>query len=314
VIAGDGAARTYVLTGDARELAAARGEFSEMSDHLESLKALVRDDEKVRAQVEEFGKFAESHAEAALKIAAARQDKAPAEIEAMLQADQSLGAIQEARRLAARIRAGQFELLDQRDQAAYRQAHATRWIVGSCVVLNILLLAVVAWLVRDDIATRRKLAATLQDANDVLEAKVKERTRELSEANARLTAENNERKWSAQSLEHQLRYNQIIINATTDLVFVLTKTLAITRINPAVMQRTGWPEEEILGRPLSAVVQAAAGLDASLRAGREVHHQLAKLSTQSGAVLPATFTLLPVRDNDKVVGGVLMLQVSAPTT
>src|SRR5690348_12102364 len=50
-VAGDGAARTYVLSGGTRELGEARGEFSEMTDHLESLKALTRDEAAVRAQV-----------------------------------------------------------------------------------------------------------------------------------------------------------------------------------------------------------------------------------------------------------------------
>jgi CHASE3 domain sensor protein len=311
LIAGDGAARTYVWTGEPRELSQARGEFSEMSDHLESLKALTRGDAALTSQVTELDRLAEQHAAAALALAAAREGKDRAGLETLLQTDPGLETMREIKRHVARIRAGQFGLLDERDRAAYRQAQTTRWVVGTCVVLNVLLLAAVAWLVRSDIATRRKLAATLQSANEVLEAKVQERTRDLAATNAKLTAENNERKWSAQSLEHQLRYNQIIINAASDLVLVTTKTLTITRINPAVSLRSGRAEEAILGKPVSELLQGAEAISIALRSGRELHDQPAQLKVGTGALLAATYTLLPIRDNDKVVGGVIMIQLKS---
>jgi CHASE3 domain sensor protein len=311
LIAGDGAARTHVWTGEARELSEARGEFSEMSDHLESLSALTREDAALTAQVTELGRLAEEHAAAALALAAGREGKDRAGLETLLQTDPGLETLREVKRHAARIRAGQFELLDARDRAAYRQAQTTRWVVGTCVVLNVLLLGAVAWLVRSDIATRRKLAETLQSANEVLEAKVQERTRDLAASNARLTTENHERKWAAQSLEHQLRYNQIIVNAASDLVLVTTKTLTITRINPAVSLRSGVAEEAILGKSVAELLPNADGISPALRSGREMHNQPAQLRTASGALLPATFTLLPIRDNDKVVGGVIMIRLMA---
>jgi CHASE3 domain sensor protein len=289
LIAGDGAARTFVWTGEPRELAAARGEFSEMTDHLESLKALTRAEPGLTAQVTELDTLAEKHATGALALAAAREGKDRAGLESLLQTDPGLETMQAVKRLA----------------------QTTRWVVGTCVVLNVLLLAAVAWLVRSDIATRRKLAETLQSANDVLEAKVQERTRDLAASNAKLTAENHERKWAAQSLEHQLRYNQIIVNAASDLVLVTTKTLTITRINPAVSLRTGLAEEAILGKPVTDLLAGADAVSTALRAGRELHHQPAQLKGSQGALLPAVFTLLPIRDNDKVVGGVILIQLKS---
>lgn len=309
-VAGDGAARTYVLTGGDQELSEARGEFNEMTDHFESLKALTRDHAEMHAQVLALETIAERHAESIRSLTAEREGKDRSELAQLLQNGPGLEDLQEVKRQAARIRAGQFELLDQRERTAYRQAQATRWVLGTCLALDLVLLGVVAALIRDDIATRRRLAETLQAANETLEAKVAERTRELATANAHLTAENLERKWSAQSLEHQLRYNQIIVNATGDLVFVITKVLAITRVNPAVSLRTGWPEEELLGRPLAERVQGVEAVDAALRSGRELHHQPARLLHRDGTRLEGTFTLLPIRDNDKVVGGVVLVRLA----
>lgn len=320
VVTGDAAARTFLWTGDARELVVARGEFSELGDHLEAVRALTRDDAAVSPQINALGALAEQHATVVLALAAASPGKSRAEWEASLKSDRGSETLREIKRQAAKIRAGQFELLDQRDRAAYHQAQTTRWVVGTCVALDLLLLAAVAWLVRDDIATRRRLAETLQSANDVLETKVQARTQELVAANRNLAAENRERQWAAQSLEHQLRYNQIVVNATSDLVFVITKSLTITRINPAVSLRTGWAEEEILGRPLAELVQNhgggkadSAALTLALRSARELHDGNARLLDRQGRALPVHFTLLPLRDNDKVVGGVVLLQlVSVP--
>jgi hypothetical protein len=43
-----------------------------------------------------------------------------------------------------------------------------------------------------------------------------------------------ERRWASRALEHQLRYNQLIIDSIGELVFVLTKVLKISRVNPIV--------------------------------------------------------------------------------
>jgi CHASE3 domain sensor protein len=309
VVAGDGAARTHVLTGGARELAEARGEFGEMADHLESLKALTRDDPAVSAQVQELENLVTRHAETALARAAARGGRDAASLEQLIASDPGLQTLQEVKRRAARIRAGQFELLDARDRAAYRQTQTTRWVLGTCLVLDVLLLGAVAWLVRDDVATRRRLAETLLAANATLEARVAERTRELQEANRLLTDENLERKWAARSLEHQLRYNQIIVGATSDLAFVVTRNLTITRVNATVMLRTGWPEEEVIGRPLATRLRGIDGATQAVRAGREIPDQPVQLTDQAGRERTGRYSLLLILDNDKVVGGVVLVRL-----
>jgi PAS domain S-box-containing protein len=310
--AGDGAVRTYVWTGDRRDVAQARGEFNEMSDNLESLRALTRDDASVRDQVREIGPLVEQHAAAMLALAKARSEGAAAEGEALMRANPGVEALQEVKRRAARIRAEQFELLSQHDHEAYVRAQKTHWVVGLCMALDLALLAGVAWLIRDDIAARRRLTETLRSANEVLETKVKERTRELASANADLTSENLERKWAAQALDHQLRYHQLIVNATTDLVFMVTKTLAVMRVNPAVALRTGWTDEEVLGRPLGERLGGIEALELALRSGREIHSQPGRLLLRGGKQLPVSFSFVPLRDNDKVVGGVVLVQLLNP--
>lgn len=319
VVTGDGAARTFLGTHDPRELAVVRGEFAELADHLTVAGALTRDDAPVLAEFHALGDLVEKHTTAIETLVSAPSTQSRTEWEALLKSDPGGETLREIKRRAAKLRAGQFALLDERDRAAYRHAQTTRWVVGIAVALDFLLLAAGTWLIRDDIAKRRRLAETLQAANTTLEARVQERTGELVAANTRLAAENRARQWAAQALEHQLRYNEIVASASSDLVFVVTKSLAITRINPAVSRQTGWTDEDILGRPLLEFVRdenaspaGSASIDLALRVGRELHDQAGQLRNRQGVLIPVRFTMLPVRDNDKVVGGVVLLRLPLP--
>jgi sigma-B regulation protein RsbU (phosphoserine phosphatase) len=138
-----------------------------------------------------------------------------------------------------------------------------------------------------------------------------------------LKAQHLERRWAGQSIEHQLRYNQLIIDSVGELVFVLTKALNISRINPAVLRTTGQTEVELIKSPLARLVQLAPGpggvamptpetLAAALKEGRSLHDLPATVATKGGAPLTALLTLVPLRDDNRVVGGVVTLRLATP--
>ena len=131
-----------------------------------------------------------------------------------------------------------------------------RYTVWTGVVLDVLLLAVSGWLIRDDIAARRRLAEALEEANRGLSEKVRERTAELEASNKELLAENPSASGPTRLLEHQLRYNHLIVDSINDLVLVLTKALNISRVNPAVALETGMSATDLVGLPLSRVACA----------------------------------------------------------
>ena len=170
------------------------------------------------------------------------------------------------------------------------------------------------WLIRDDLRARRRAAQVLEEVNAQLEEKVRIRTAELTEANRHLSAENLERKWAAQSQEHQLRYNQAIVNSVSDLVFVLTRTLAITRINPAVLRATGLEDTAVVSQPLAAIVGAPDAADpvfpALVRALAEGHDLSDVRVVVAGRA--ARLNLFPLRDRDKVIGGIAVVQLAPP--
>ena len=316
VHAGDGALRTFVMTGDARDQGAGRDAFSSMSEHLEIAKALTRDEAAQHAQVLRLETLANQRANLTQRVIAAWQIDHAEAVRTLTAADGSAATTAEIRRVVERLKADEMALLAERDTAAFLQAQTTRWTVWTGVALDFLLLSATAWLIRDDLQARRHATAVLAEANAQLEARVEARTSELSTANARLVSENLEQRWAHQAAEHQLRYQQNVFNALNDLVLVVTKAMNISRVNPAVVRLTGREPAALIDRPLADIVRltgdTSVNFDAmavALREGRELRAQPAVVTDALGQPITARLALFPVRDRDKVVGGIIVLEV-----
>ncbi len=314
LLAGEGRLRSHALTRDAADLSGARADLGAVLDHLAVARAVLKDDPAASAVLAALERVAQQRLEFADALGAARERDDDEALRRLLQRDSASSAPADFRREVERLRSRQFELLSERDRESYRQAHDTRWVVGLGALANVLLAVGVAWLVREDLALRRRTTAALQAAHDALEERVRERTAELTATNRRLVAENRARQWTSLSQEHQLRYHQLIVNAVSDLVLVLTKELTVTRINPAVAHATGRTEEEVLGQPLARLVRFAdpgggEALARALRDGREFSTPV-QLVGRDGP--PAALSLVPLRDQDQVVGGIAIVHLRTP--
>ncbi len=320
---GDGTLHTYILTGDPHDLAACREALAKVGEHLEITKALTRQEPAQHEQILQLESQVNQRTGFIGRVLAARQTGTPETARALLAADTGGTPLGEIGRKIQKLKDEELALLTERDHASFLQAQTTRWTVWVGMVLDMVLLGVVAWLIADDLAARRRVAATLQEANAQLETRVRERTTELAAANVRLSTENLERQWANQALEHQLHYNQLIVDSINDLVLVLTKAMNISRINPAVTHWTGMEPTELINQPLTRVVRlvpAHAGTEApmldpiaqALKAGHDLRNQPALLEDKRGRQTPVLFSLFPLRDRDKVVGGVVTLQLVPP--
>jgi CHASE3 domain sensor protein len=319
LLVGDGAMHTYVLTGDARDMRACREAMAGASENLDIAKALTRFEPDQNAQLAKIGALTDQRAEFVQGLLAARQANNMEAVRSMLAADAGGTAIRDIQGKIDNLKNGELSLLTDRDKASYLQAQATSWTVWTGVALDVLLLAGAAWLIRDDLAARRTAAKALEAANAGLEERVRDRTAELASANARLSNENLERRWAIQSLTHQLRYNHLIVDSISDLVLVLTTALNISRVNPAVVHLTGLEPSELVNQPLSRVVRlqsALQGADAplrdplaqALRDGKDLLKQPAVVEDKRGRQTQVLLSIFPLRDQDKVVGGVVTLQ------
>jgi CHASE3 domain sensor protein len=321
VYAGDGALHTYALTGDTRDQAAYSEALSNVTEQLEITKALTRNEPAQHAQILQLESLVNLRAEFYQAVLAARQAGNVEKVRTLLAADAGRSALRDIRRIIDLLKNEELALLTERDTASYLQAQATRWTVWLGVALDVLLLGGVAWLIRDDLAARRRAAVAMLADNERLEARVQERTAELAVANARLSTENLERQWANKALEHQLHYNQLIVDSIKDLVFVLTKGLRISRVNPAVVHLTGLEPTALINQPLSHVVRLLAGdptdsapmidpIAQALKDGHDLRDQPAMVEDQRGRKTPVSLTLFPLRDGNKVVGGIVTLQIS----
>lgn len=184
--------------------------------------------------------------------------------------------------------------------------------------LDLLLLCGGAWLILDDLRAKQRVTDTMRQTNEQLETRVRERTAELAATNARLSSENLERQWTNQALEHQLRYNQLIVDSISDLVLVVTKALNISRINPAVTHLTGLSAASLINQPLSRIVRLAGSGEGgtrrdpvaqSLKEGHDLRGLAAFVEDEHGRQQAVEFAMYPLRDRDRVVGGIVTLKI-----
>lgn len=313
----DAGVQTYVTTGDVHDLAGCNRALSNVIEHMGLISALTRQEPEQHQQINEIESLVNERLESIQAILSARQDGQVDVSRQLLEKNIGGTVMPEIIRRLKFLKDEELDLLTKRDQASTLQAQKTRWTVWSGVILNVFLIGGVIWLIRDDLAARRRVAETLQESNDQLEIRVQERTAELAAANKQLTTENMERQWTNQALEHQLRYNHHIVDSISDLVFVLTRAANISRVNPAVLHLTGWETSDLINKPLSTVVQLTAvgsptsnPIAQSMKEDRDLPAQAAIVIDRHGKQTPVRFSLFPLRDHDKVIGGTVTLQIT----
>jgi len=323
--AAEGALTKYVLTSDPRDHEAYQDKFSELGERVDVTTALIADSPPEREQFAPIAALLARRADVAGQIARLKRAGDPAALQRLMAEDAERNDLRELERRLEKFRANETDLLQTRDRASFLQAQTTRWTVLSGVLLDFLLLCGAAWLIRHDLAARRLAARLMQQTNADLEERVRQRTAELSATNVQLVAQNLEDRWSKQALEHQNRYNLLIIDSIADAVFVVTKLVNVSRLNPAAIHLAGYEPVELVDRPLARILQLATGaydpakpafdpLARTLIEGHDLRDRPAMVTTKSGQMIPVRLNMYPLRDRDQVVGGVVILHASPPSS
>ena len=92
----------------------------------------------------------------------------------------------------------------------------------------------------------------------------------------------------------------------------------ISRINPAVSHNTNWEPQDLVAQSLDRVLQlhteAHGGeqqhpIVFAMRQGREIQDKEALLISKSGKTAPVRYSMVPLHDQDKVVGAVVTVRM-----
>lgn len=314
----EGALHTYLLTNSpAHELLFQQG-FADVAEHIEVAKALADAEPDKSDQIAELEAALVNRAERARALLTNHRSGANEEVKAQLN-NEANEVSTETIRVARRVVAFHQKLLSERDRVAFEKDMRARTTLYIGAGLTLLMITTAGWFIRDDLAARQREAKLLAKTNEELEKRVAERTAELADANDKLSAENIEVRWSAQALEHQLRYSNLIVESVANPVVVITKALNISRVNPAMEKITGGTSVDLADQPLSnhVVLESTSGeeeesidpLTWSPRHGQDLVERPAEVISQSGRRKPVIFNLYPLRDHDKVVGGVVVLRI-----
>jgi len=322
--------RAYAATGESGDLLTLNRALGDMRNEIDL--ALLMADEtsepELHARLQEVDALCKSHTALVRKIITARQaDDAPAlrqELDSFARSDTG-GTIEQG---LAYVKSSLLTRLTEHDTQLYLQVQSTRWAIWSGVALDLLLLGGAGWLIRDSFANRRRAAIALEEANAQLEVRVQERTAELKAANQQLSLDNLERQWANQALEHQLHYNHRIVECVSDLVIVLTKAGHITRVNTAALRFSGWEASELVKEPFDKIARltdtagsgdstttASAALNKriadAMKDGRDLVDQAGLALGRDGREAAARISLYPLRDQNKIIGGILTLRLTA---
>ena len=319
--AAEGELNRYLLTADPRDHTAYQEKFADLGERVAVINALIANAPGEQEQFKTIAELLARRAELASRIANLKKAGETAALQQLLGDEAIRSEQRDLQRRVEKMRETQTNLLSERDRASFQQAQTTRWTALGGVAFEFLLLCGAAWLIRDDLAMRREAARLLQLTNEQLESKVRQRTAELTASNEKLVTQNLEDRWAKQALEHQNRYNLLIIDSISDAVFVVTKLMNVSRMNPAAVHLTGSEPSHLIDKPIASFLRlesttghATPGFDPLVRTlieGHELRQQAAVLTTKAGAVLPVRLNVFPLRDRDKVVGGVVVLQFQA---
>ena len=315
--AGDAFMSAYLLSGAQRDQDNyRRNGYNPMLDTLTLAKRLTSGDHTEAAQHLELSKLEKlilQHLAVSKALVLAREQGGVEGARQAALAHPDAVSTDDIDRVIANLKKMEEDLLKERDNEAVKQARDTTRVICAGVVINFALLLFASVLIRDDLRARRIAATAMADANAQLEAKVQQRTAELVQSNQSLKKENLERRWSYQALDHQFRYNQLIVNAISEMVFVVSKALNVSRVNPSVTHATQWEAQELISQSIERVLQIPADGPANpilsaLNEGRELQERPAVVLTKSGGAIPVRFNLVPLRDDNKVVGGVVTVR------
>jgi PAS domain S-box-containing protein len=161
--------------------------------------------------------------------------------------------------------------------------------------------------IMQDITERKLARKALQEARDELQIRVRERTAELADANARLKSEIAERARAQEALTLSEERMRAIFEAATECIFIKNRSLNYTLVNPYMANLLELPASDIVGRVDEELFGREAGqhlrqVDQRVLAGETIEEE----HTRQVKGLPTTFLDVrsPIRNSKGQIIGI----------
>ena len=174
-------------------------------------------------------------------------------------------------------------------------------------------------LLREEIERRQEAEASLQEARDELEQRVRERTATLAQTNQRLRQEIEDRTRIEQALFEEKELAQVTLESIGDGVITTDARGNVGHLNPVAEQLTGWRTGEVKGRPIAEVFKivceiARKPLDNPVERVLQGHRPVGVsdrtvLIARDGSEYPIDDSAAPIRARDgRTIGAVLVFR------
>lgn len=104
--------------------------------------------------------------------------------------------------------------------------------------------------IAEDITERRRIDQELQRSAQELEEKVRQRTKELAEANEALKIEIAERQWTEAALRKSEEKYRFLYEESPTINIIIGANGTVQDVNKVALERLGYARDEVVGRPV----------------------------------------------------------------
>jgi PAS domain S-box-containing protein len=308
--------RGYLLTGEENYLEPYQAALGQIQSHLNDLRQLIQDTNRQQGVARIEAGIRDKEAELQQTIEVRRAQGLPAAV-AVVTSGRGKATMDQIRAEAADLQNGEEGELQNR--IATRNADTGNifkaLVAGS--LLSFLLLTTIFLFLKRENTRRTEAEADARYHRDHLKDIVAARTAELAQSNEKLKLEIDGHLQSKEALRQQREYLRVTLTSIGDAVLVTDIAGIVTFVNPVAESLTGWPEDEVLGRPARSVFRIInektrePGEDIIARVLREkqtialANHTA--LLARDGREIPIEDSAAPIRDAAGAVSGVVLV-------
>ena len=234
------AIRGFIITGDEEFVGRMQAALGEADAQMRNLRSLTADNPRQQARLEMLSAIIAERLrlmEEATELRRRRGFRAAQQVVASRRGEQLHQRIVNA---VAEMEGTEQGLLHERTARAHKAAAFARTIILIGLTLAFGFVALALFMINKDFAGSRRAQAALQEAHDLLETRIRERTSELWKA-------------TANALEGEMRLNGII-NSAMDAIITVDDHQKIVLFNPAAEKMFGFAAAEVVGQPLDVCI------------------------------------------------------------